>query len=501
MITAIIFFSLIAVVLLVVLIGLKTLQHFGISLPLYVATVQAVNTNASEMRSVPLLTDARQKFAAMMRSQINALPMNSQDKQQIYRFVISSDEALSKLLQGEKIPVSLTGVTYGALTVTFRLRLREFSRPNLDRLMKMEGLISQALCVESVRLMPGAGWIDCEVSSPTRAAVSLDLLARRTSGTTVALGVDSSMQPATIDISQHGLIAAIAPSRRGKTQAIRTALYLLKRANPSLNIVVVAFKTEDWKAFSACATLIVDSQELKQFQSWLLPTMYGRAKRPVTDRWIVVFDDLANLLTMNPELQASILQISSLGAGTGITTIVSTQFTGKDSGGVAMTANATARLLFKPSSNMQGARDGGMAGLGLDQLSTRKGDALLVVDGDATRVATAMTDDRSIEQLRGGAPVREWLKEDEEAHSNRPGTLPTALGLHPNEALIEKLNGWLIERGNFDWEEGKFNNRSEALRRLGWSNNGRTVAKLAALEEYIAERHDANMNHDKKHDK
>ena len=200
-ITAIIFFSLIAVVLLVVLIGLKTLQHFGIALPLYVATVQAVNTNASEMRSVPMLTDARQKFAAMMRSQINALPMGADDKQQIYRFVMSSDDALSKLLQGEKIPVSLVGVTYGALTVTFRLRLREFSRPNLDRLMKMEGLISQALCVESVRLMPGAGWIDCEVSSPTRVSVSLDLLARSTSGTTVALGVDSSMQPATIDIS------------------------------------------------------------------------------------------------------------------------------------------------------------------------------------------------------------------------------------------------------------------------------------------------------------
>ena len=157
MITAIIFFSLIAVVLLVVLASLKTLQHFGIALPLYVATVQAVNTNASEMRSVPMLTDARQKFAAIMRSQINALPMGADDKQQIYRFVMRSDEALSKLLQGEKIPVSLVGVTYGALTVTFRLRLREFSRPNLDRLMKMEGLISQALCVESVRLMPGAG--------------------------------------------------------------------------------------------------------------------------------------------------------------------------------------------------------------------------------------------------------------------------------------------------------------------------------------------------------
>jgi hypothetical protein len=74
MITAIIFFSLIAVVLLVVLASLKTMQHFGIALPLYVATVQAVNTNASEMRSVPMLTDARQKFAAMMRSRLMRCP-------------------------------------------------------------------------------------------------------------------------------------------------------------------------------------------------------------------------------------------------------------------------------------------------------------------------------------------------------------------------------------------------------------------------------------------
>ena len=272
------------------------------------------------------------------------------------------------------------------------------------------------------------------------------------------------MQPATVDISQHGLIAAIAPSRRGKTQAIRTMLYLLKRANPSLNIVVVAFKTEDWKAFESCATLIVDSDELKQFQAWLLATMYKRAKHPESNRWIIVFDDLANLLTVNPELQNSILQFSSLGAGTGITTVVSTQFTGKDSGGVAMTANATARLLFKPSSNMQGARDGGMARLGLDQLSTQKGDALLVVDGDAVRVATSMTDDRLIEQLHGSVPAREWLHKESQPQHNY-GALPTSIGVHPMEEAIEKLNGWLLDDGTFDWSVGKFNNRSEALRR------------------------------------
>ncbi len=98
MITAIIFFSLIAVVLLVVLIGLKALQHFGIALPLYVATVQAVNTNASEMRNVPMLTDSRQGFATLMRNRVNGLLMSAAHKQQVYRFVMDSDERLSTLL-------------------------------------------------------------------------------------------------------------------------------------------------------------------------------------------------------------------------------------------------------------------------------------------------------------------------------------------------------------------------------------------------------------------
>lgn len=499
MINAIIFFSLIAVVLLVVLASLKTLQHFGIALPLYVATVQAVQTtNASEMRSAPmLLTDSRQGFANMMRNRVNDLPMSAAHKQEIYRFVMSSDERLSALLRNEKISVGLAGVEIGALTVTFRLRLKELSRANLDRLMKMENLIGQALRVDSARMMMRAGWIDCEVSSPISMPVPMSILTAGTSGTTVAVGMDSSMRPAVVDVKQHGLIAAIAPSRRGKTSALRSMLYLMKRADPNLNVVIVAFKTEDWQSFGDAASLIFEPAELKKFQPWLLSMMYGRARKPAKDRWVVVFDDLANLLTTNSELQGSILQISSLGAGTGITTIVSTQFTGKDSGGVALTANATARLLFKPSSNTQGARDGGMADLGLDQLSDKKGDALLVVGGDVTRVATPIIADQLIEQLRGGAPVREWLQEEEETHSSRAGALPTAISLHPNEASIEKLNGWLIESGNFDWEEGKFNNRSEALRRLGWANNGRYVRKLAALEEYIAEQHDASAKHDK----
>ena len=295
------------------------------------------------------------------------------------------------------------------------------------------------------------------------------------------------MQGDTVDGKRHGLIGAIAPRRRGKTSALRMVLYQMKKVEPRINIVVVAFKTEDWRAFEKTAALIFEPDELKKFQPWLLSAMYERAKRPAKDRWIVVFDDLPNLLVLNPELQNSILQFSSLGAGTGITTIVSTQFSGKDAGGTGTFANATARLIFKPSNASQGARDGGGAGLGLDQLSEKLGDALLVVNGNVTRVATPIIDDQLIEQLHGSVPAREWLHKESQPQHNY-GTLPTSVGLHPNELLIEKLNGWLLEEGVFDWGVGRFNNRSEALRQLEWSNNGRNVAKLAELEYYIFER-------------
>lgn len=468
-----------AIVLFLVGVGLLVASGIG-----YHQTTTATTTLPRQAPQTPqrlMLTDGRYQFAQTLQQSINALPMAAQAKQQLYQFTLQADTRLSQLMQSEGVPVALTGVRFGALTVTFRLRLREFSRSHLVNLMKLDTLITQALSVESVRLLPGAGWIDCEVSSPVRVAVDVRTLQATTAGTVVTVGLDTQLQPVTVDISQHGLIAAIAPSRRGKTQAIRSMVYQLKRSNPGYNLVIVAFKSADWAAFGDSAALILDSSELKSFQTWLLSQMYQRAKQPQRDRWIVVFDDLVNLLATNPELTQTVMQCASLGAGTGITTIASTQFTGKSSGGTDIFANATCRLMFKPSSNLQGARDGGQAGLGLDQLSTQKGDALLVCDGETTRLTTAMTPDSLIEQLSGSVPDRAWLAPTNETVA--------ALTLHPLEQLVETLDGWLLEDGIFDWETGRFSNRAEALRRLEWSNNGRNVKRLAELEQYIFEQH------------
>lgn len=431
-----------------------------------------------------MLTDSRlNAWIERVQRAIDALPMRAADKRQLYQFVMDADNRLYRLMAAEGVPVIRTDVQFGALTVTFRLKLREVGRRHLDNLMKLDQLITQALCVESVRLIPGPGYIDCEVSSPMRVTVDVRALQHATRGDTVAVGMDTKLQPLTIDLAQHGLIGAIGPSRRGKTQAVRSLLYQLKAANPDYKIVIVAVKAVDWIAFEGCATIILDTVESKKFQTWLLSEMSARAKRPRPDRWIVVFDDLANQVQIDKGVADTVAQTASLGAGTGITTIASTQMTGAFSGGSAVFANCTAKVMFKPSSNQQAARDGGFAGLGLDQLSEQRGDCIALIDGYPIRLTTALTPDSLIRQLPDDTVDRPWLSPTSEAM--------TGLALHPMEVLIEKLDGWLLEDGSFDWDSGKFSNRSEALKRLEWSNNGRTTKQLKELEQYIFEQHNS----------
>lgn len=463
---------------------IATLKYFGILAPLYVRL--AMQSSAAKSSTVtPRALLGVSSFAAYVERSIHALPFSAADKDALARFTLQADATLCAVLHGEGLAVSLTGVQFGALTVTFRLKLRELSRANLDKLMKLDAVIAQAMSAETVRLTQGQGAIECEVSSPARIVVNARLLVRHTHGLQVPFGLNTQLQPALVDVSQHGLIAAIAPSRRGKTQAIRTILYLLKRANPSINLVVMAFKRADWQACEGMAHLILESQEITVFTRWMLARMYEKARQPDQERWVIVFDDLVNLLTTNPDLSEIIKQFASLGAGVGVTTLVSTQFSGKDSGGTATFANATCRLMFKPSSNLQGARDGGFAGLGLDHLSSRKGDALLLVDGESQRIATAMTSDADMMRLEGQRPDAVWNLEGS-GDATQETTSRLSLSLHPMDELIEKLDGDLFEI--FDFEQGKFSNAPRALAMLGWHNNGHYRRKLLELETHIAQR-------------
>ena len=120
--------------------------------------------------------------------------------------------------------------------------------------------------------------------------------------------------------------------------------------------------------------------------------------------FVIVVDDLLNLLTEAPQMAIQLAQLASLGAGLGIHLLAGTQEAGskRGTGGEGVEANASAKILYKTTSKARAARNAGQGQVDLMALTGVKGDAVLLVDGVATRIATGYTDDRDILQLPTG---------------------------------------------------------------------------------------------------
>jgi hypothetical protein len=126
---------------------------------------------------------------------------------------------------------------------------------------------------------------------------------------------------------------------------------------------------------------------------------------------LVVADDLLNLLERAPDITGSLAEIASMGDGLGVHLLAGTQEAGskRGTGGPAVESNVTARVVYKSSSAHAAARATGQGGAGVDLLTSARGDALLIVDGEPVRVATGWADDREILQLgQGCATVAPW---------------------------------------------------------------------------------------------
>ncbi|MEZ4614711.1 MAG: hypothetical protein R2867_04235 [Caldilineaceae bacterium] len=99
-----------------------------------------------------------------------------------------------------------------------------------------------------------------------------------------------------------------------------------------------------------------------------------------------------------------------MGAGLGVHLLVGTQGAGSKStsGGTEIENNVTARILYRPATSRSGSQSAGTGGLALHQLSSAKGDALALIDGNTTRIATAWISDRDIALLPTGTASYPW---------------------------------------------------------------------------------------------
>ena len=327
------------------------------------------------------------------------------------QWVAWAETRIGRVVVGEGLRCALAGVVEGPLIVTFRLRLLHPTPSSLRKLLSLGPALSQALQVDGVRISDGASGILVEVASPTpKTPTALDL-AGATRGLTVAVGLDQWRKPVAVNLRDNPALLFVGPTRRGKTSAMKATIYALaRRSRPrDFGFIVFSQKRGDWQVFessSACYGLVSDPDEAADVLAWAAEdVLQGRAKEGVRKPAVVfVADDLVNLLKRRPDVAAPLGELASMGGGLGLFLFVGTQDAGskRGTGGGDVEANITARVVFKASSATTAARAAGAGGLGIDDLSNHKGDALLILDGNPTRIATAYTDDRLLAQLPQG---------------------------------------------------------------------------------------------------
>lgn len=318
------------------------------------------------------------------------------------------EKRIAATVVGEGLQCGLLGVVQGPLTITYRVRLMQPAPAALKRLLGMGDALAQALQVAAVRLTQAPGAILIEIPLPVEAhrTPTASELARHTQRLRVAVGYDAMRRPVHVDLRQHGALFWIGPSRRGKTQSMKSTLYALARANAQMfRYVILSQKRADWRAFepaAGCMGVVSDPAEALDVLQWAAALLQGRAETGTGGAaFVIVADDLLNLLSAEPDLAAPLAEIASMGAGLGVHLLAGTQEGGskRGTGGAGVENNATARILYRSSSAAAGARAAGQGGAGLEALSSAKGDALLLVDGESVRVATGMADDREIALL------------------------------------------------------------------------------------------------------
>lgn len=328
----------------------------------------------------------------------------------------------------------------GPFTLTFRLSLTRDLAGGLRSLRNLQPALTQALH-SNVRIQESPQGILVEVQLPESHCWTPNAtkLARVTRWPRLPLGVDQLARPVLIDPEEHGVMAWIAPPRRGKTQSIRSTLYLMKRADPSLRFLICAMPAKieaDWGAFGladGCLGLVGDFGEMEQALSWAVRMMQTRA---LEDRLAIVVDDLTNLTGHAPALGGHIDELATAGAGLGVHLMLGTHTSGSKASmaGMRTMASATCRVLFKAADTSQASRSAGQrnADTGLNELSGFKGDGLLIENGTPTRIATAYVSDADVLQLpvaRGPHP-RPWLSPPSPPAS--PGASPSPLSPSPS---------------------------------------------------------------------
>lgn len=304
---------------------------------------------------------------------------------------------LAHICMQEKLHVRATDVVRGPMTVTFTVRLLQPNRQDLQRIAALGPAFAQALHVEHVRVHSDAGGIHIEVPSPDPRTPGSTWMAKHTSGHTVAVGMDSRRNPVLLDLEAYPTVLWIAPPRRGKTEAMRsTVAAMLTNERPVPTQVVIVGRASNWQPFAdhpAVLDIIGDHNTALAAANWLKAELDRRNNLARVDGPDILFvvDDLTYVVQNAPDIAGPMGDIAAAGGAVGIYQFAATHFAGskRGTGSTVLEETVQARIIYRMTSAASAARSAGAGNVGIDQLSTNHGDALLILGNEVTRMATA----------------------------------------------------------------------------------------------------------------
>ncbi len=263
------------------------------------------------------------------------------------------------------------------------------TRIKVSKIAALSDDLALALAASSIRIqapVPGKGFIGIEVPNAEISLVGLrdivesDVFCEKPSPLRIALGKDVSGKPAIGDLGKmpHLLIAGTTGSGKSVCVNAILACYLLSNTPDDMRMLLVDPKRVELTSYNGIphllAPVVVELDRVVGALQWVTREMderyrkfhgagarnleeYNRGAAARSEKplpvWVVVIDELADLMLMAPdEVERILTRIGQLSRATGIHMIIATQRPSVDVLTGLIKANIPARIAFAVASQI-----------------------------------------------------------------------------------------------------------------------------------------------------